>query len=145
MSEETTEIESAEIVPEEDTQDDTAAPEETPTDQTDEAEEAFPREVVEKLRKENAGYRQRAQRADAYAQRLHLEVVRATGKLADPTDLPFNEDHLDDPEALAAAIDDLLERKPHLASRRPVGDIGQGRRGSASESFSLLGLLKERT
>ncbi|HRD11809.1 MAG TPA: hypothetical protein PLI79_08100 [Mycobacterium sp.] len=120
-------------------------PEETPTDQTDEAEETFPRAVVEKLRKENAGYRQRAQRANAYAERLHLELVRATGKLADPSDLPFDETYLDDPEALAVAIDELLERKPHLASRRPVGDIGQGRRGSAAEPFSLLGILKERT
>ena len=29
------------------------------------------------------------------------------------------------PGALAAAIDDLLTRKPHLASRRPTGDVGQ--------------------
>ena len=29
--------------------------------------------------------------------------MRATGKLADPTDLPFDEDHLDDPDKLAAA------------------------------------------
>jgi hypothetical protein len=40
------------------------------------------------------------------------------GQLADPTDLEFDEDHLDDPDALAAAVDDLLARKPHLASRR---------------------------
>jgi hypothetical protein len=52
---------------------------------------------------------------------------------------------MDDPEALAAAIDELLERKPHLASRKPVGDIGQGQRGAASEPFSLLQRLKERT
>ncbi|WP_422745186.1 hypothetical protein ACN27E_23605 [Mycobacterium sp. WMMD1722] len=113
---------------------------------TDESEsETFPRKVVEDLRQENGRYRQRAQRADAYAQRLHVELVKATGRLADPTDLEFNEDHLDDPDALAAAVDELLERKPHLASRRPVGDIGQGNRGSSPEPFSLLGLLKERT
>ncbi|WP_199254449.1 hypothetical protein [Mycolicibacterium mengxianglii] len=108
-------------------------------------EEMFPRKVVEDLRQENGKYRQRAQRADAYAQRLHTQMVAATGRLADPTDLEFNEDHLDDPDALAAAVDELLARKPHLASRRPTGDVGQGRRGSASEPFSLLGLLKERT
>ena len=39
----------------------------------------------------------------SYAQRLHTELVRATGKLADPTDLEFAEEHLDDPDALAAA------------------------------------------
>lgn len=52
--------------------------------------------------------------------------MTATGRLADPTDLTFNDTRLDDPEALTAAIDDLLARKPHLASRRLVGDIGQG-------------------
>ncbi len=107
--------------------------------------ETFPREVVERLRQENGRYRQRAQRADTLAQRLHSELVRATGRLADPTDLPFDEAHLDDPEALAAAVDDVVDRKPHLATRRPTGDIGQGQRGPAAEPFSLLGLLKERT
>lgn len=113
--------------------------------QDEQQPDTFPRDVVEKLRRENGKYRQRAQRADALAQRLHLELVRATGRLADPTDLDFDEDHLDDPEKLAAAVDDLLERKPHLASRRPVGDIGQGKRGAASQPFSLLDTLKSLT
>jgi hypothetical protein len=113
---------------------------------TDETEPAtFPREVVEKLRQENGKYRQRAQAADAWAQRLHTELVKATGRLADPTDLEFDESHLEDPDALAAAVDDLLARKPHLATRKPAGDIGQGQRGGASEPFSLLQVLKERT
>lgn len=104
--------------------------------------DVFPREVVEELRRENGKHRQRAQKV---ARRLHTELVRATGRLADPTDLPFDESHLDDVESLTTAIDELLARKPHLASRRPTGDIGQGNRGSTSEPFSLLGLLKERT
>lgn len=112
---------------------------------SDQDEEMFPRKVVEDLRQENGKYRQRAQKADTYAQRLHTQMVAATGRLADPTDLEFNEEHLDDADALAAAVDELLERKPHLANRRPTGDVGQGRRGSASEPFSLLGMLKERT
>jgi hypothetical protein len=113
---------------------------------TDETEpETFPREVVEKLRQESGRYRQRAQHADTLARRLHTELVRATGRLADPTDLAFDEEHLEDPDALAAALGDLLDRKPHLASRKPVGDVGQGNRGASSEPFSLLGLLKERT
>lgn len=107
--------------------------------------ETFPRAVVERLRAENAKYRQRAGQAEALAERLHTELVRATGKLADPTDLPFDEAHLDDPEALAGAVEDLLARKPHLAARRPSGDIGQGNRGPASGSFSLLDVLKART
>ena len=70
--------------------------------------ETFPREVVEKLRQENGRYRQRAQQADTLARRLHLELVRATGRLADPSDLEFDEEHLDDPDALVAAVDELL-------------------------------------
>lgn len=104
--------------------------------------ETFPREVVEKLRQENGKYRQRAQQADNLAQRLHTELVRATGRLADPTDLAFDEDHLADADTMAAAIDALLDAKPHLASRRLTGDIGQGNRGPASGSFSLLETLK---
>lgn len=93
--------------------------------------ETFPRSVVEKLRQENDKYRQRAARADAYAQRLHTALVAATGRLADPADLPYDAEHLDDAEALTAAIDELLTDKPHLASRKPSDDIGQGQRGPA--------------
>lgn len=114
-------------------------------DEPDASPETFPREVVEQLRQENGRYRQRAQRADDMATRLHAELVRATGRLADPADLEYAEGHLDDTDSLNAAIDELLERKPHLASRRPTGDVGQGQRGGAAESFSLLNLLKERT
>lgn len=106
-------------------------------------EDTFPRHVVEKLRDENAKYRQRAARADDLAHRLHTALVTATGKLHDPEDLPFDEEHLDDPEALAAAVDDLLARKPHLASRKPVGNIGQGASGSTS-TVDLAGLLRAR-
>lgn len=133
--------------PEVDNSDVTPEGSDSESDPATEAEESdsFPRQVVEDLRKENAKYRQRAQQADVLAERLHVELVRATGKLADPTDLPFDDSHLEDPEALAAAVDELLDRKPHLASRRPAGDIGQGQRGSASGSFSLLDMLKQHT
>ena len=114
------------------------------TESADDAE-TFPREYVEKLRTENGKYRQRAGEADALATRLHTELVRATGRLADPTDLPFDADHIADAGNMVAAIDALLEAKPHLASRRPVGDIGQGQRGAGVEKFSLLQALKERT
>ena len=145
-TEDTTPAREAETSLTESPTDEPATPEATETEvEVEQAPEVFPREVVEKLRQENGKYRQRAKHADALAQRLHTELVRATGKLADPSDLPFDETHLDDPEALADAIDDLLDQKPHLASRRPVGDIGQGHRGAAAEPFSLLGLLKQRT
>lgn len=111
---------------------------------TDETEpDAFPRSYVEELRQENGRYRQRAQKGDQYTQRLHTELVKATGKLADPTDLPFDENHLDDPAALADAVEDLLQRKPHLASRRPIGEIGQGASPSAS-TVDLAAILRQR-
>ena len=113
--------------PIEDTVDDVdTAPEIEETVETVEEPDTFPRDYVEKLRDENARYRQRAGKADDLARRVHRLQVAATGLLADPDDLEFNEDHLDDEEALTAAIEDLLARKPHLAARRPRGDVGQG-------------------
>ena len=114
-----------------------------PTGDTPEDAETFPRAVVEELRRENAKYRTRAGQADAMSQRLHLELVRATNRLADPSDLPFDENHLEDVSILDAAIDQLLAAKPHLASRRPSGDIGQGATGSA-DTVDLAGILRAR-
>ena len=120
----------------------------TDTGDTDEAQddgeaETFPRSYVEELRRENARYRERARSADTYAKRLHTELVRATGRLADPTDLEFTEEHLDDPDTLAAAVDELLARKPQLASRRPAGEKGQGATPSAG-TVDLAAILRQR-
>lgn len=104
--------------------------------------ETFPRAYVEKLRKENADNRVKAKRADELAGRLHASLVAATGKLADPSDLPFKDEHLDNPDALNAAITELLKAKPHLAARRPAGDIGQGLFQQAKETVSLANLLR---
>jgi hypothetical protein len=66
--------------------------------------------------------------------------------LADPFDLPFDEALLDDDglvdEAkVAAAVDALLVARPHLATRRPSGDVGQGAADGAG-SFSLVDSLR---
>jgi hypothetical protein len=61
--------------------------------------------------------------------------------LADPADLEYAEEHLSDPEALTA---ELVTAKPHLKSRRPVGDVGQGVKGMANSQVDLLGLLRSR-
>lgn len=103
--------------------------------------DTFPRSYVEQLRQENGKYRQRAQRADELARRLHRVLVEQTGRLADPSDLAFDEAHLDDPEALTAAVDALLASKPHLASRKVIGDVGQGASGASGE-VNLLGILR---
>ena len=115
--------------------------EETAEEQTE--PETFPRKVVEDLRRENAAYRTRAQRADDLAARLHTALVAATGRLADPSDLAFDESHLDDENALSVAIDELLTRKPHLASRKPHGDVGQGASASG-DTVDLAGILRSR-
>lgn len=104
--------------------------------------DTFDRAYVEKLRQENGKYRQRAQRADELAHRLHRALVESHGKLADPTDLPFDEEHLtDDGSRLREAIDDLLTRKPHLAKRQVTGDIGQGA-STDTGTVDLMGILR---
>lgn len=110
-------------------------------EKVEEEADTFPREYVERLRQENGKYRQRAQHADDLAHRLHRELVRSDGRLQDPTDLDFSDDHLaDDGVSLTEAITDLLARKPHLAARRPIGDVGQGATSQRGE-VDLLGLL----
>ncbi|WP_311520893.1 hypothetical protein [uncultured Corynebacterium sp.] len=105
-------------------------------DTNDEKADTFDRAYVEKLRRENADYRARAKDRDEvaatrddYARRLHAALVRADGRLADPDDLPFDAAHLDDADALTAAIGDLVERKPGLRARQYGGDVGAGARG----------------
>lgn len=110
--------------------------------ETAEEPETFPREYVQKLRKESADHRAKAKDRDDLAQRLHTAQVAATGRLADPSDLAFDEALLDDEAALNAAIDALLEKKPHLASRMPKGDIGQGV-GGGGDDVSLSALLRQ--
>lgn len=114
------------------------------SDEKDSGTDTFGRTYVERLRRESATYRERAQRADDLAKRLHTALVTATGKLADASDLPFDAAHLDDADALTAAIDDLLAGKPHLASRRPFGDVGQGNRGNTSVPVNLADMLRAR-
>lgn len=114
------------------------APEDTVHDEAPEEPDAFPRDYVEKLRDEAARYRQRAGQADQLAKRVHRLMVERTGRLADPDDLPFDQAHVDDEDALTTAIEDLLARKPHLASRRVVGDVGQGVTDNAPTDLAAI-------
>lgn len=122
------------------------APEDGPEAADDDTEtpETFPRDYVEKLRKENAGYRDKAKRADDLAHRLHASLVEATGRLADARDLPFDESHLEDTETLTGAIDALVADRPHLGSRKPRGNVGQGAITGAADTVDLAGLLRSR-
>jgi len=108
--------------------------------------DTFPRDYVERLREESAGHRVAAKEArealEPLQQRLFTALVQQSGRLADPTDLPFDATLLEDEGRLTAAIDALVARKPHLASRRVSGDVGQGA-GTPTDSFSLAGLLSQ--
>ena len=105
--------------------------------------ETFPREYVEKLRKEAAEARLKAKKADDYARALFAARVAATGRLADASDLPFDPELVDDLPAMEAAIDELLRAHPHYASRTPQGDIGQGAT-TTSDTVDLAGILRAR-
>lgn len=109
-------------------------------------DDTFPRSYVEELRKESAGYRDRAKqaedRADALAKRLHTALVTATNRLENPADLAFDAEHLDDAGKLSAAIEALLSDRPYMAKRVVTGDAGQGPRGGADAGVNLLELLK---
>ncbi len=104
-------------------------------------QETFPRAYVEQLRQEAADARVKARRADDLAQQLFSARVAATGLLVDPADLPYDEQLLDDPGAMEAAIEALITAKPHLASRIPRGDIGQGVSDPA-DTVDLAALLR---
>lgn len=107
-----------------------------------EAPKTYDESYVKTLRKESAGYREKAKRSDELGARLHAALVKADGRLQDPSDLPYELEHLDDPEALTAAVDALLTAKPHLASRRPAGFIPQGATAESGNGFSLAGMLR---
>lgn len=76
-------------------------------------------------------------RADQLARELFALRVETAGVLQDPTDMPYSPD-LVTADDVAAALVELVERKPYL--RRPVagGDIGQGAGSPAGEEMSLL-------
>ena len=108
------------------------------------AEQTFTAEYVRKLREEAAAQRVKAKRADDCAREVFRLRVAATGRLADPTDLPYDEALLEDEEALTAAIDDLLTARPHYAARRASGDVGQGAVGGVDHNVDLAGILRSR-
>ncbi len=109
---------------------------------------SFSREYVQRLRDEAASHRIKAKRADTLASRLVASLAAQTNRLADPTDLVFTPDLLDDDgmpneTKVADAIEDLVRRKPHLASRRPAeSDVGQGAQ-SEPDAVSLADLLRQ--
>ncbi len=115
--------------------------------------DTFPREYVQRLRDESARYRQRAGRADELHRRLVETTIRsvAADHLADPVDLLMfsdeadllDEDGFPDADKIVAAAKALVTRRPHLARRRPHGDIGQGATRT-EDPANLAGILRAR-
>ncbi|MCW2625328.1 hypothetical protein [Mycobacterium sp.] len=116
-------------------------------DESGEDAETFPRSYVEKLRKENQSYRDRAKDAETRAEDLARQLFRlrveSTGKLADPDDLPYDAELLADDDKLNTAADELIAKRPHYAKRKVAGNVGAGVTGTREEPFSLLGRLKQ--
>lgn len=120
---------------------------------TDATPDSFPREYVQQLREENARYRQRAGRADELHRRLTETTIRsaAAGYLADPGDLAMfteesdlvDDDGYPDADKIITAAKALVAQRPHLAPRRPHGDIGQGATPTGNPS-DLAGILRAR-
>ena len=121
---------------------------------TSEPEETFYRPYVERLRRESAEYRTRAKRADELESRLRVAVVRegTAGILEDPGDLLrhreadelLDDDGYPDVEKVRAAAHELAAGKPHLARRRPEGDVDQGARVEQTPEVSLTQMLRDR-
>lgn len=130
--------------PDVDTTDTSSEDEQVDIGGTDAEADTFPRSYVEELRGENATYRNRAKdaesKADELAQALWTERVRSLGVLADPADLPYDPDALDDLDLIRQQADELLGAKPHLRTRKITERAGQGERGT--ESISLVELLQ---
>lgn len=109
-------------------------------------EGTYPAKIVKDLRKENASYRERARtaeaRADDLARQLFRLRVEATGKLADPDDMPYSAELLADDDKLTAAVDELIAKRPHYAKRRAAGSIGQGERGGETVPQNFSNLLR---
>lgn len=116
---------------------------ETPSD--DDGATTFDREYVQRLRSESAGHRTRAKEAEDAVDELRRELwgyqVAATGLLADPDDLPYDAEAAGDPEAVKAAAEALIERKPHMrrtGTGGPLPDAAGKAPGTGGVSWSSL-------
>ena len=125
-----------------------AEPAEGDEDEDEDSEDGdtFPRSYVKRLRERSAGYRARAKDAEARTAELEralfTERVRALDVLADPSDLPFDAALLEDPDALRAAADDLVARRPHYRRRGVATGTGSHEEAAAGTGVSLLGLMR---
>jgi hypothetical protein len=103
----------------------------------DEEQQTYPAKIVKDLRKENANFRERLQQL---SRALFAERVKATGKVENPGEIPYNADILDDADAINQAVDAAIAERPYIKARKVTGDVGQGQRSktAAPQDFSML-------
>lgn len=111
-----------------------------------ESDGTFDPAYIAQLRQEAAEGRVKAKRADALARQAVKAIAASDGRLIDADDLAFDQQFLDDEglvdtDRVRAAIAALVERKPHLAARRPSSSITQGAQPEASQA-TLLDFLR---
>lgn len=117
-------------------------------DDDQQAGDTFPRPYVERLRARSAGYRARAKQAEGRTgeleRALFTERVARLDILADPTDLPYDAELLEDPDALAEAVRQLVKDRPHYRRRGTLDGAGTGSRDRAgtSDGVSLTGIMR---
>lgn len=105
--------------------------------------DTFPRDYVEGLRRESAGYREKAKaaeaRADELARALFTAQVAATGKVENPAEIPFDAAIVDDIDAINAIVDAAITTRPYIKART-FAPVGQGERGNHAgpQDFSTL-------
>lgn len=107
--------------------------------------------ALEKARKEAAEAARGEVLADLHRERVEAAVLRAAaGKFADPEDaivhlredIEVGPDGRPDSAAVTRAVDELLERKPHLKANghRPAGSADGGARGAAAPADVTPGI-----
>lgn len=79
---------------------------------------------------------------DNLGRQLFRARVEQTGLLIDPEDMPYDAALVDDPDALSAAVNDLVEHKPHLRTVATGGDLPAFGGGADPSAVSLTGLLR---
>jgi hypothetical protein len=135
-----------------DQQDDDQQDDDGDDDQDDDDDQqdgdTFPRPYVERLRARSAGYRARARQAEGRVGELERELfterVRALDLLADPADLPYDPELLEDPDALAEAARRLVKDRPHYRRRGTLDGTGTGSRDRAgsTDGVSLAAIMR---
>ena len=120
--------------------------EDEPEDQPAEDEEEAPEEDLrdQRIAELETALANSAAQVDALSQGLFAAQVAATGRLVDPSGLPYDAALVNNPEALDAAITALLLASPHLGRIVVSGDVDQDARDEVEPPApNLLSILKE--